>query len=176
MRTKQPNKCLYHICNWGRGWRHKIDLSPPVIHYWPFHCSDSDVVFCCLFWCQSFGDVSPYVCSLCFNLVWVAETTFWPFVLIVFCLLVILVICQFGFESWIWFLIAPVPVHCFLGTFWIKVNNEQKLKPSKSKSRRKINEITNRRNTIQTHSQSSGQLFPKMWLLSKANQTNTVVY
>ena len=21
------------------------------------------VVLCCLFWCQSFGDVSPYVCS-----------------------------------------------------------------------------------------------------------------
>ena len=31
-------------------------------------------LFAC-FWCQSFGDVSPYVCSYYFNLVWVAE---WP--------------------------------------------------------------------------------------------------
>ena len=28
---------------------------------------------CKLFWCQSFGDVSLYVCSLYFSLVWVAE-------------------------------------------------------------------------------------------------------
>ena len=27
----------------------------------------SDVVLCCLFWCQSFGVVSPYICSLYFE-------------------------------------------------------------------------------------------------------------
>ena len=41
----------------------------------------------------------------------------WPFVLIVFCLFVILVISHFGFESRICLLIAPVPVHCFFVTF-----------------------------------------------------------
>ena len=41
----------------------------------------------------------------------------WPFVFIVFCLFVILVISHFGFESRICLLIAPVPVHCFLVTF-----------------------------------------------------------
>ena len=30
------------------------------------------------FWCQSFGDVSLYVCSYCFGSVWVAEWS--PFV------------------------------------------------------------------------------------------------
>ena len=30
---------------------------------------------CCLFWCQSFGDVSPYVCSYYFSSVWVGK---WP--------------------------------------------------------------------------------------------------
>ena len=44
----------------------------------------------------------------------------WPFVLIVFCLFVILVISNFGFESWICLLIAPVPVHCVLVTFLLK--------------------------------------------------------
>ena len=38
----------------------------------------------------------------------------WPFVLIVFCLFVILVISYFGFESRICLLIAPVHVHCRL--------------------------------------------------------------
>ena len=37
----------------------------------------------------------------------------WPFVLIVICLFVILVISHFGFESRICLLIAPVPVHAF---------------------------------------------------------------
>ena len=41
----------------------------------------------------------------------------WPFVLIVFCLFVILVISYFDFESRICSLIAPVPVHCVLVTF-----------------------------------------------------------
>ena len=37
-----------------------------------------------------------------------------PRVFIVFCLFVILVISRFGFESRVWFLIAPVPVPCLL--------------------------------------------------------------
>ena len=41
----------------------------------------------------------------------------WLFVLIVFCLFVMLVIFHLGFESRICLLIAPVPVHCFLVTF-----------------------------------------------------------
>ena len=28
-----------------------------------FQDGSSIVVLCCLFWCESFGDVSPYVCS-----------------------------------------------------------------------------------------------------------------
>ena len=28
------------------------------------------MVLCCLFWCQSFVDVSPYVCSLYFEFGW----------------------------------------------------------------------------------------------------------
>ena len=41
----------------------------------------------------------------------------WPYVLIVFCLFVILFISHFGFKSGIWLLITPVPVHCFSNTF-----------------------------------------------------------
>ena len=39
------------------------------------------------------------------------------FTLNVFLLFVILVISHFGFEGWIWFLIASVPDHCLLATF-----------------------------------------------------------
>ena len=45
----------------------KTCLSPPVIHYWSFQCGGFVVGLCCLFWCQSFGDVSPYVCSYHFQ-------------------------------------------------------------------------------------------------------------
>ena len=65
MRTEQPTECLYHISYGGRGCAHKTNLSPPGIRYRPFQGGGSDVL-CCLFWCQSFGDVSPYVCSLYF--------------------------------------------------------------------------------------------------------------
>ena len=41
----------------------------------------------------------------------------WPFVLIVFCLFVILVISHFGFEGGLCLQTASVPVHCFLITF-----------------------------------------------------------
>ena len=59
---------------------------------------------CCLFLSQSFGDVSPYVCSLLFSSVWVAEGRNcpfgWPFVLIVLCQICnILVISHFGFVN-----------------------------------------------------------------------------
>ena len=67
MRTEQPT-VLYHCRNQGRGWARKTNLSPPitdrlkaVVLLWFY-------VAC--FWCQRFGDVSPYECS-----VWVEE---WP--------------------------------------------------------------------------------------------------
>ena len=43
----------------------------PVVHYRPFQGGSFVVVLCCLFLCQSFSDVSPYVCSYCFGSVWV---------------------------------------------------------------------------------------------------------
>ena len=39
------------------------------------------------------------------------------YVLMVFCLFVILVISRLGFENVVRVLIAPVPVHCLLATF-----------------------------------------------------------
>ena len=36
------------------------------------------MVLCCLFWCQSFGDLSPYVCSLYFYFSFgCSVATFW---------------------------------------------------------------------------------------------------
>ena len=60
-----------------------------------------------------------------FSLVWVAE---WPPfekelpIRLAVCLHCNLSICNFsffpfGFESGVWFLIAPVPIHCLLVTF-----------------------------------------------------------
>ena len=49
----------------------------------------------------------------------------WPCVLIVFCLFVILVISRFGFDGGVWFLIAPVLIHCLLVTF-IKHSDNKK--------------------------------------------------
>ena len=37
----------------------------------------------------------------------------WPYVLIVFCLFVILIYFPFWFLERVWLLIASVPVHCF---------------------------------------------------------------
>ena len=37
----------------------------------------------------------------------------WPYVLIIFCLLVFLCILYFGFNKGVMFLIAPVPIHFF---------------------------------------------------------------
>ena len=78
------------------------------------------------FWCQNFGDVSPYVCSLYFKFglgYWV--TTFReiavPSVAHLFSLYFVYLwfwlFSLHGFESGICPLIAPVPVHCFLITF-----------------------------------------------------------
>ena len=51
-------------------------LRSAVIPYWPFQGGGSVVVLCGLiFWCRSFGGVSPYVCSYYFSSVWVAA---WP--------------------------------------------------------------------------------------------------
>ena len=59
-----------------------------------------------------------------FSSIWVAEwppfekklPLGWPYVLIVFCLFVVLFISHFGFKTGILLLIAPVPVHCFFIT------------------------------------------------------------
>ena len=55
------------------------------------------MVLCCLLWCQSFGDVSPYVCSLFLVRFWLlsghlfgnSRALGWSFVLIVFCLFIL---------------------------------------------------------------------------------------
>ena len=58
------------------------------------------------FWCQSFGDVSPYVCLYYFSSVWVAE---WPpfgkelIPRLTICSLCILTICNFCYFLF-WFL------------------------------------------------------------------------
>ena len=64
MRTKQPTKCL--LVMEGEFLASKTCLCPPSNSLLTVPCGGSDVVLCCLFWCQSFGDVSPYVCSLYF--------------------------------------------------------------------------------------------------------------
>ena len=73
---------------------------------------------------QSFGDVSPYVCSYFYIGLGCWVTTFWdiaahsvgPFVLIVLCLFVNQVISHFGLEGGVCLLIAPVPVYCLFIT------------------------------------------------------------
>ena len=42
-------------------------FKPPAIHYCRFQGGSSGVGLCCLFWCQSFGDVSLYVCLYYFS-------------------------------------------------------------------------------------------------------------
>ena len=76
------------------------------------------------FWCQSFGDVSPYVCSHYFSSVSLTEwppfmkwlLTWFTYVLFVFLPFEILVISCFGFEGCIWVLIASVYDLCILFT------------------------------------------------------------
>ena len=71
------------------------------------------MILCCMFWCQSFGDVSHNICSYYFfSSVWVAE---WPpfgkqlLTRLTICFHCILTI---GFEGWIWVLLASVPRKC----------------------------------------------------------------
>ena len=80
------------------------------------------MVLCCLFWCQSFGDVSPYISSYFFGLgCWVA--TCWEraahsvnhsmfFYILTICNFI--VFSRFGFEGGIWVVIAPASCHCIL--------------------------------------------------------------
>ena len=79
------------------------------------------MVFCCLFWYQSFGDVLPCVCSLYFEFVFGCRVaTFWEIAArsvgrmfpLSFVYLLFLFISHFGFKSRVWLLIAPVLVHC----------------------------------------------------------------
>ena len=125
----EPNNqlnVLYHFRNWGWGWACKIDLSPPVIHYWPFQGGSSVVVLCCLFlvseflWCFTlcmfllflvrFGLLSGHLLGTSCSLGW-------PYVL---CILIIcnLSCFQLWFEGWIWILIVSVPGLCILFTIW----------------------------------------------------------
>ena len=63
------------------------------------------MVLCCMFWCQSFVDVSPYVCLYHFSSVWVTE---WPpfgkklLTRLAMCTLCILTICNFSYLLF-WF-------------------------------------------------------------------------
>ena len=75
----------------------------------------SVVVLCCLFLCQCFGDVSPYVCSYLLLLsghLWERAAHSVDHINGSLCTSTIcyLVFSRFGFEGGIWFLIAPVPV------------------------------------------------------------------
>ena len=63
MRTEQPTKCLF--VTEGEVWPVK-HVSAPSNSFLTVPRRPSDVVLCCLFWCQSSGDVSPYVCSIYF--------------------------------------------------------------------------------------------------------------
>ena len=73
-----------------------------------------------VFWYQNFGDISSSVCSYYSSSVSVAEgppfgkQLLTRFTICSFCILtiVILVISRFGFEGWIWVLIASVPDMC----------------------------------------------------------------
>ena len=86
------------------------------------------------FWCQSFGYVSHYVCSLyyIFSSVWVAE---WPpfgkelSIRLAVCSHCILSICNFsyfpfGFESRVCFFYSPVPVYRLLVTLIFQYNTD----------------------------------------------------
>ena len=86
------------------------------------------VVLCCLFWCQSIGDVSPYVCSYYLarfrllsghllakscSLDRLTIYSLYLFLLTTFDFSYL----PFGSEGGIWVLIVPVPGHCILVTF-----------------------------------------------------------
>ena len=93
MRTEQPSKCFV-----------------------PLHKLRAVVLLLFSVACQTFSDISPYVCSYYFSSVWVA---FWEraansddhMFSLYFDYLSILVISRFRFEDWI--LIASVPTSDF---------------------------------------------------------------
>ena len=100
------------------------------MHLPSFRSQAADHKFCCgslLFCCQSFSDVSPYMCT-CVHIILVrfqllsghllglsAHFVDHMFSLYFDCLLYI-VISRFGFKGWSWVLIASVPDHCILFT------------------------------------------------------------
>ena len=84
------------------------------------------MVLCCLFLVSGFCGISPYVCSYFIRSV--AELPPFGKKLLIrwtICFLLyfdyILVIFRFGFEGWIWVLIASVPDLCIRLTFIIKI-------------------------------------------------------
>ena len=107
MRTKQPTKCLYHISYGGWGWARKTNLSPPVIHYWPFQGGGSDVVSV-----SCFGVRVRWCFTLCLFIILLVQFGLLSghllgkscplgqqFVLIVFCLFVIFIYFPFWFKE-----------------------------------------------------------------------------
>ena len=75
MLSCEPNNQLNVLCSETEGDVGAVNhvQVPPVIHYLPFQGGSSVVVLCACFWCQSFDDVSPYVCLYYFSSVWVAD-------------------------------------------------------------------------------------------------------
>ena len=76
MRTEQPTVCFVPPQNLSLSRVRKTSLSPPQ----QFITGRSNVVILlwfsvACFWCQSLGDVSPYVCSYYFSSVSVSA---WP--------------------------------------------------------------------------------------------------
>ena len=115
----------------GEVWTRETSLNPPpsnvllTVPRWWFWCGYLLPVFCVRVSVMFHLMLVHYT----FSSVWVTHHLLgnscplgWPFVLIVFCLSIILVISHFGFEGGICLLIAPVPVHCFLITFLGKYN------------------------------------------------------
>ena len=91
-----------------------------------FKGGGSDVVLCCLFLVSEFRRcftlcliiillVRFRLLSDCDHLLGNSCPLGWPFVLVMFCLFVIFF---YIFERGICLLIVPVPVHCFLNTFY----------------------------------------------------------
>ena len=89
-----------------------------------FRCTLGSVA---CFWCQSFGDVSPYVCSCYFSSVCVAEGNSCPHSVtqLTICFLCILTICNF-FNFPFWFGGLDLGSDCFsswsLHTFYFYQN------------------------------------------------------
>ena len=104
MRTEQPTKCLYRISYGGC----KTNLSPPpVIHWWPFRAGGSDVVSVACFGVRFSVMFHLIIVHYTFSSVGLLSVHFfgnscplgWTYVLIVFCLFVIVIYFPFGLRA-----------------------------------------------------------------------------